>query len=122
MSLKRRILVTGGREFNNYKFVSNTLTELKVWFENDFVLIHGAARGIDQHAHCWAFFTGCPVIEMKANWDFYGKPAGAIRNGWMLKYANPDLVVAFPGGKGTANMIEQARKAGIDVYEVIYAG
>jgi UDP-N-acetylmuramoylalanine-D-glutamate ligase len=34
----------------------------------------------------------------------------------MLKEGRPDLVVAFPGGKGTANMVAQARAAGIRVF------
>jgi hypothetical protein len=36
----------------------------------------------------------------------------------MLMEGKPDLVVAFPGGRGTANMIEQARKAGVEVLEI----
>lgn len=68
-------------------------------------------------AHVWAFFEGCPVIRMDANWDFYGKKAGPIRNTWMLKYATPDLVIAFPGGGGTADMVAQAEAAGIDVFK-----
>jgi ABC-type Fe3+-hydroxamate transport system substrate-binding protein len=46
----------------------------------------------------------------------YGPSAGPIRNGRMLEY-KPDLVIAFPGGRGTANMVKQARKAGIAVVE-----
>ena len=34
----------------------------------------------------------------------------------MLAEGKPDLVVAFPGGAGTANMIEQARAAGVRVF------
>ena len=30
----------------------------------------------------------------------------------------PDLVVAFPGGAGTLNMVMQARKAGVRVIEI----
>ena len=58
------------------------------------------------------------MIEMRANWDYYETSAGTIRNTWMIKYATPDLIVAFPGGTGTANMIKQSRAAGIDVFEV----
>lgn len=36
----------------------------------------------------------------------------------MLTEGNPDLVVAFKGEKGTANMVDQARRAGIKVIEV----
>jgi hypothetical protein len=33
----------------------------------------------------------------------------------MLVYGKPQLVVAFPGGGGTANMVEQAEAAGVKV-------
>lgn len=36
----------------------------------------------------------------------------------MLTSENPQVVIAFPGGKGTADMIAIAKKAGVDVYEV----
>jgi hypothetical protein len=35
----------------------------------------------------------------------------------MLK-ENPDLVIAFPGGRGTANMVSLAKTAGIAVFEI----
>ncbi len=67
----------------------------------------------------WAFSHGCPVIEMKANWDYHGKRAGHLRNDWMIRYAMPDLVIAFPGGTGTAGMVKLAIEAGIPVHRVI---
>ena len=36
----------------------------------------------------------------------------------MLDEGKPDLVIAFPGGKGTADMARRAREAGIEVIEV----
>jgi UDP-N-acetylmuramoylalanine-D-glutamate ligase len=33
----------------------------------------------------------------------------------MLNEGKPDLVVAFPGGAGTENMVSLATKAGIEV-------
>lgn len=35
----------------------------------------------------------------------------------MIFEGKPDLVVAFPGGAGTADMVSRARRAGIDVLE-----
>jgi UDP-N-acetylmuramoylalanine-D-glutamate ligase len=35
----------------------------------------------------------------------------------MLDEGKPDLVVAFPGGRGTANMVQQAHRAGVEVYK-----
>lgn len=34
------------------------------------------------------------------------------------KTGKPDLVVAFPGGRGTADMVQRARAAGVEVLEV----
>ena len=54
-------------------------------------------------------------MEMPADWTKHGKAAGPIRNQKMLDEC-PDLVVAFPGGKGTADMVRRAMKAGIDCW------
>jgi len=34
----------------------------------------------------------------------------------MLQEGQPHVVIAFPGGKGTAHMIDLATKAGVTVY------
>jgi hypothetical protein len=36
----------------------------------------------------------------------------------MIDQGRPDLVVAFPGGRGTADMVRRARAAGISVIEI----
>lgn len=36
----------------------------------------------------------------------------------MLDEGKPHLVVAFPGGRGTADMIDRARSAGVRVMEI----
>ncbi|MEM9912925.1 MAG: hypothetical protein AAF922_19365 [Pseudomonadota bacterium] len=46
-----------------------------------------------------------------------GRAAGPIRNKEMLDEGCPDLVVAFPGGRGTANMVKQAQAAGVEVLD-----
>ena len=53
--------------------------------------------------------NGVVVEEFKADWDKFGRAAGPIRNAQMLREGKPDLVVAFPGGRGTANMVAQAK-------------
>jgi hypothetical protein len=61
---------------------------------------------------------GVPVSAHPADWFSHGKAAGPIRNQEMLAMEAPALVVAFPGGRGTADMVRRARKAGVDVLEV----
>jgi len=39
----------------------------------------------------------------------------------MLKDGRPDIVLAFPGGTGTADMMRRARAAGVRVVEPVQA-
>lgn len=80
------------------------------------LLIHGAAAGADTHAGAWAKRRGVQIDPYPADWTAYGKRAGRIRNRKMLRESNPDLVVAFPGGTGTADMSEIAKAAGVQVW------
>jgi hypothetical protein len=66
----------------------------------------------------WAAYNGIPIAEFPAQWDLHGKRAGYLRNKQMLEEGQPDLVVAFPGGRGTADMVRQSREAGVPVIEV----
>lgn len=116
--MKKRILVCGGRKYNDAQKLKEVMTSLLPWFSPTFCIIEGEAPGADTLAKQWAKGEGYPVIGIAANWDRYGNSAGSIRNRWMLEYGLPDLVVAFPGGPGTANMVKRARAANIDVFEV----
>jgi hypothetical protein len=48
----------------------------------------------------------------------HGRAARPIRNQRMLDEGKPDLVVAFPGGRGTTDMIRRAERAGVPVRQV----
>ena len=116
--MKKRILICGGRNFSDKDKFTKVMEYLRPCFDPCFCIIQGGAAGADRLGAAWAFFEGCPMIEMRANWDKYGNSAGSIRNRWMLEYGMPDLVVAFPGGTGTENMVKRARTAKIDVFIV----
>ena len=109
--------VTGGRDFQGVAMVNQVLDALKAR-QPDLHLVHGAAKGLDTLASEWAARNNVPQTPFPADWDQYGKAAGHIRNGQMLTEGNPTLVIAFPGGKGTANMVEQARRAGVRVLDL----
>jgi predicted Rossmann-fold nucleotide-binding protein len=81
-------------------------------------IIHGAAPGADAHAARWAERHGVPALAFPANWKKHKGAAGPIRNRKMLAEGRPDIVIAFKGGRGTANMVDQARAAGVQVVEV----
>lgn len=112
-----RVLVCGGRDFDDHMLLVKTLLEYQT--EKPITcIIHGNARGADTLADRFADLTGIPKEVYPADWDKYNKAAGPIRNAQMITEGKPDLVIAFPGGKGTANMIKQAKDAGIPVKEI----
>lgn len=111
-----RILVCGGRNFNDWPLLKDTLDGLEPMQAS--VIIHGAALGADALASQWARLRRVVVEPFFADWKTHGRASGPIRNARMLEEGKPDLVVAFPGGRGTANMVAQARAAGVRVIEV----
>jgi hypothetical protein len=109
-----RILVCGGRDYINERRVYEVLGQYK---GQATVIIHGKARGADFIAGTWALINNVTVEAYPADWKRFGKAAGPRRNKQMLDEGKPDLVIAFPGGDGTANMITQANKAGVFVVQ-----
>jgi hypothetical protein len=111
------VLVCGGRNFEDHKLLSSVLDELHA--QHVFtVVIHGAARGADRLADGWALYNKIPPYRFHALWKSKGKAAGPIRNRRMLEKGKPDLVVAFPGGAGTKDMVSAALGAGVKVLRV----
>jgi predicted polyphosphate/ATP-dependent NAD kinase len=110
-----KVLVCGGRSYNDKQRVYETLSAIHRKTPIS-VLIHGDAMGADYWGKRWARMHASKVKEaaFPADWERCGKAAGPLRNQEMLD-AGPDLVVAFPGGKGTADMVRRARKAGVPV-------
>lgn len=120
-----RVLVCGGRDFSDRELFNETLDKINK--ETPIVeIIHGGARGADTMSWGWVLSRnggnpgpdqkGCWVFH--ADWNKHGKSAGYIRNKEMLEKGKPDLVIAFPGGRGTANMVKLAKEVGTPVIEV----
>jgi hypothetical protein len=105
-----RLLVCGGRDFRDAKHAYAVLNRLHQTHGID-VVIEGDARGADRIAGYWARRNKIDNLKFPADWETHGIAAGTIRNGKMLAEGRPDLVLAFPGGRGTADMIRRARAA-----------
>ena len=110
------VLVCGGRNYADtaaVRLVLDTLHSARdIWH-----VVTGGSEGADRLGEGWAYRNGVRHSRYPANWDLHGRAAGPIRNRVMLRMERPDLVVAFPGGAGTADMVRQARAAGVEVYE-----
>jgi predicted Rossmann-fold nucleotide-binding protein len=110
-----RVVVTGGRTFNNRAVVNNLLDTVHQSFGPITTIISGHASGADGLAEQWARANNVPIKPYTAEWKRYGRRAGPIRNQRMLDEGRPHTVVAFPGGKGTADMVRRALAAGLPV-------
>lgn len=135
------VLVCGGRDFEDSFLLYQTLDALR---PPPTKIVEGGQRkkrngetvgGADYWANRWARARGVPCVTIEAAWaDLktapvvtrknsatgapYNAAAGGIRNQRMLNQEHPDLVVAFCGGSGTADMVKRAEAAGVPVRRV----
>ena len=117
-----KVLVCGGRDFKDYEFIWETLDEIlnpqNLPLPESVEIIHGGAPGVDSFAGDWACLNWIKESIYRPNWKSLGKAAGPIRNQQMLEEGKPDLIIAFPGGRGTEDMIGRAQKAGVEIRRV----
>jgi hypothetical protein len=109
----KTIIVTGGREYDDWNTLKSVLDLI-----NPDLIIQGGANGADELAKKWSDlnFKSSPTYE--ADWNQHGKSAGPIRNRQMMS-AYPDaILVAFPGGIGTADCINAAVEKNMIVLRV----
>lgn len=109
------VLVCGGRDYADSDRLYRVLDFNRAKIG---LIVHGAATGADELANQWALQRTVPCLRVPALWKVHGRKAGYLRNEQMLRMGKPDLVVAFPGGPGTAMMIELAKKKGVRVIEI----
>lgn len=107
-----RVIIAGGRDYRltvgDYAMLNQMRGELPITS-----VVCGMARGADMSGRTWARISNLPVDEHPAKWDEHGRSAGPIRNREMAEVA--DALIAFPGGRGTNDMIDVAKKKGLKV-------
>lgn len=130
-----RIIIAGGRDFDDYELLrkvvnyitTKLLTHNVVFSPYDMVIVSGCAKGADTLCKRFADEHGHQIIKFPADWEQYGKRAGCVRNAEMAKYAVADdcygVLVAFWDGKskGTGHMIDTAKRYGLEVHVVEYS-
>ena len=120
---KLRILVCGGRHFEDYDFLKRVLENVlkeKMLTPKDVEIVSGHSKGADSLGERWAEENNASVKIFPADWVKYKKSAGPIRNKQMIDYINcfeNKMVVAFvsPNSKGTKQTISLAEKNKIPV-------
>ena len=115
------VIVCGGRDYNDVPALFKALDFFDAKYDFALVIegasddVTGPYKGADYWARQWARTRGKLHRSVHARWKVQGRAAGPIRNQEMLDKYKPDLVLAFPGGRGTGSMKELARKAKVKV-------
>ncbi len=109
-----RFAVTGGRDFAGYALVVHALRQIpETW-----TLVHGAATGADMlAAEFWGDVHDRPTEAHPADWAEHGKAAGPLRNQEMVD-SGIGLLIAFPDGRGTADMVRRSVAAGVKLIDL----
>ena len=105
-----KTIIAGGRDYQ-FNYADHEFLDSLIITE----VVCGGATGADECGRQWALTEDIPVKMFQADWAKHGKAAGPIRNREMAEYA--DRLVAFWDGKsrGTKNMIDEAKKRGLDI-------
>lgn len=118
------VIVTGGRNYSNVVAVREALDSLL-----PHMVVQGGAPGADRLAARWARTMGVQLVTFEAMWDVHGKAAGPMRNEMMARFGvhmqeegHQVRVVAFPGTRGTADMIKQSENHGLPVLWIMEGG
>lgn len=112
-----KTLIFGGRDFDDWRLLDGALTQLHAAYGIS-EIIEGEAKGADFLARVWAKYTGIPFRGFPADWNKHGRAAGGIRNQQMLDEGRPEYAVGLPGGRGTADMAQRLRNAGVPLWVV----
>lgn len=126
----KRIIICGSRTFNDYEGLKlEMFLYMKMRLQTEIIEIVSGGQvsynaktnekyGADYLGEKYAEEMGFTMKRFPANWNQFGKQAGAIRNKEMAKYATH--CVAFWDGKskGTKMMIDIATKQGLEVFVV----
>ena len=112
-----KVLVCGGRHYRDFKSAWEVLNSLNARSPISCV-ISGGCSGADTFANDWAKAGGIESRIFKADWTL-GPAGGPIRNQQMLDEGKPDVVIAFPGGRGTADMVRRSLDAKVRTYKVL---
>jgi hypothetical protein len=108
-----KLIIAGGRDYSLTEWDKGQLDAIH--FEHNVTeVVSGGAKGADAGGEAWAFEWNIPVRRFPADWSL-GPKAGPLRNKEMADYG--EALAAFPGGPGTTNMVNEATKKGIPVFD-----
>ena len=127
-TLKAKIIVCGGRHFNNYdylKFVLNSILSDNGLDYEEVEIVSGHCAGADKLGEKYAEEHNVKCKIFPAEWEKYGRSAGPIRNQQMIDYLSnciKPMVVAFvsENSRGTKDTLKRADKNNYELFVFEY--
>ena len=114
----QRLVIYGSRSLS---LSTHTIEKavMERWGVLPSAVIGGKARGPDTAGERWAKLRGIPFLPFPADWDRYGKSAGAIRNRQMASAC--DWALGFWDGvsRGTSDMTAALLARGIEPLVIV---
>lgn len=120
-----RLIIAGTRSIpaaNAMRLIKKAAKHWELWPD---VVLSGESGGVDVAAkalcECDFAFPASRKVEFEgypADWDRYGKSAGPIRNREMVDKGDALLLIWNGKSPGSRNVLSQALKAGLPVYEL----
>ena len=112
-----RIIIAGGRDFDDYSFLQSKCLPIieRLMADHKVIIMSGHAKGADLLGERFAKEHGLKLEVYPADWKAHYRSAGIRRNEQMGDIANG--LIAFWNGEshGTKHMIEYARSKEVDV-------
>lgn len=116
------VLISGSRSITNKDKVFDVLNSWVVnsgvckYYDEIVIIGGGCKRGVDSFLYEFSYKWGFLYIEMRAEWDKYGKSAGMIRNRKMIDYVkskknNMCLCLWDGKSKGCKNVIDNYKNS-----------
>lgn len=114
-----KVIVAGGRDFDNYELLKTKLDFLLKEVTEPIEIVSGTANGADKLGEKYAREKGLPIKQFPADWSL-GRGAGYIRNKQMAEYATHCVCFWDEKSKGTQHMINLAKAEELKLRVVKY--
>ena len=112
-----KIIIAGGRNFNDYALLKSILDSLLK--EQHFEVISGTAKGADSLGEIYAKENKLKIHYFKHDWSI-GKSAGYLRNKDMAEFADGCICFWDGKSKGTKHMIDLAKEYNLKLKVINY--
>lgn len=117
-----RFCFTGSRVFSDASLVWSLCFGIaRALTGRQLLFTQGGATGADELVRAWHTAVQPAHVELvsyPADWKEHGPAAGPIRNRIMLDSADPHIVFAFDGNRGTRDCVSYALRKKIKVISV----